>query len=170
MNTDALYSHNKKKHLGETLTGDSHAAAVMSTVSAPGPDRRNSDEQTRRTTWYTRAKADSADVSPQSPLLKDSVLGAQQAAAHLMPTPGPGRPNAGPCSHTGAGGPGGVPTSLLFCARLVRRLPTLPHKAFEENVAEKLREVGGGFGWGTHTPAADSCRCMAKTTTILWSN
>lgn len=106
----------------------------------------------------------------QSPLLKDSVLGAQQAAAHLMPTPGPGRPNAGLCSRMGAGGPGGVPTSLLFCARLVRRLPTLPHKAFEENGAEKLREVGGGFGWGTHTPAADSCRCMAKTTTILWSN
>ena len=50
MNTDALYSHNKKKHLGETLTGDSHAAAVMSTVSVPGPDRRNSDQQTRRTT------------------------------------------------------------------------------------------------------------------------
>ena len=30
------------------------------------------------------------------------------------------------------------------------------------------REVGGGFGMGdTHTPVADSCQCMAKTTTIL---
>ena len=25
-------------------------------------------------------------------------------------------------------------------------------------------------GWGTRTPVADSCPCMAKTTTILWSN
>ena len=30
------------------------------------------------------------------------------------------------------------------------------------------REVGGGFGMGdTSTPLADSCQCMAKTTTIL---
>ena len=30
------------------------------------------------------------------------------------------------------------------------------------------REVGGGFGMGdTCTPMADSCPCMAKTTTIL---
>ena len=30
------------------------------------------------------------------------------------------------------------------------------------------REVGGGFRMGdTCTPMADSCRCMAKTTTIL---
>ena len=29
-------------------------------------------------------------------------------------------------------------------------------------------EVGGGFGIGnTCTPMADSCQCMAKTTTIL---
>ena len=30
------------------------------------------------------------------------------------------------------------------------------------------REVGGGFGMGnTCTPMADSCECIAKTTTIL---
>jgi len=30
------------------------------------------------------------------------------------------------------------------------------------------REVGGGFRMGnTCTPMADSCQCMAKTTTIL---
>ena len=30
------------------------------------------------------------------------------------------------------------------------------------------REVGGGFRMGnTCTPVADSCQCMAKTTTIL---
>ena len=30
------------------------------------------------------------------------------------------------------------------------------------------REVGGGFSMGdTCTPMADSCKCMAKTTTIL---
>jgi len=30
------------------------------------------------------------------------------------------------------------------------------------------REVGGGFRmWSTCTPMADSCECMAKTTTIL---
>ena len=30
------------------------------------------------------------------------------------------------------------------------------------------REVGGGFRMGnTCTPVADSCECMAKTTTIL---
>ena len=30
------------------------------------------------------------------------------------------------------------------------------------------REVGGGFGMGdTSTPVADSCQCMAKTTTVL---
>ena len=30
------------------------------------------------------------------------------------------------------------------------------------------REVGGGFGMGdTGTPVADSCQCMAKTTTIF---
>ena len=30
------------------------------------------------------------------------------------------------------------------------------------------REVGGGLGWrDTCTPVADSCPCMAKTTTIL---
>ena len=30
------------------------------------------------------------------------------------------------------------------------------------------REVGGGFRMGnTYTPMADSCQCMAKTTTIL---
>ena len=30
------------------------------------------------------------------------------------------------------------------------------------------REVGGGFRKGTiDTPMADSCQCMAKTTTIL---
>ena len=29
------------------------------------------------------------------------------------------------------------------------------------------REVGGGSGWGTHVPMADSCECLAKTTTIL---
>ena len=30
------------------------------------------------------------------------------------------------------------------------------------------REVGGGFRMGdTRTPMADSCQCMAKTTTIL---
>jgi len=30
------------------------------------------------------------------------------------------------------------------------------------------REVGEGFGMGdTRTPMADSCECMAKTTTIL---
>ena len=30
------------------------------------------------------------------------------------------------------------------------------------------REVGGGFRMGnTHAPIADSCQCMAKTTTIL---
>ena len=30
------------------------------------------------------------------------------------------------------------------------------------------REVGGGFRMGnTCTPVADSCHCMAKTTTIL---
>ena len=27
--------------------------------------------------------------------------------------------------------------------------------------------VGRGSGWGTHTPVADSCQCMAKSTTIL---
>jgi len=33
------------------------------------------------------------------------------------------------------------------------------------------REVGGGFRMGdTCTPMADSCQCMAKTTTILYSN
>ena len=33
------------------------------------------------------------------------------------------------------------------------------------------REVGGGFGTGdTHTPVADSCQCMAKTTTVFLSN
>ena len=33
------------------------------------------------------------------------------------------------------------------------------------------REVGGGFRMGnTSTPKADSCECMAKTTTILESN
>ena len=32
----------------------------------------------------------------------------------------------------------------------------------------KGREVGGGFRMGnTCTPMADSCQCMAKTTTIL---
>ena len=30
------------------------------------------------------------------------------------------------------------------------------------------REVGGGFRMGdTCTPVADSCQCMAKTTTVL---
>ena len=30
------------------------------------------------------------------------------------------------------------------------------------------REVEAGSGWGTHeSPMADSCECMAKTTTIL---
>ena len=30
------------------------------------------------------------------------------------------------------------------------------------------KEVGGGFGMGdTGTPVADSCQCMAKTTTVL---
>ena len=24
------------------------------------------------------------------------------------------------------------------------------------------REVGGGSGWGTRTPMADACQCMAK--------
>ena len=32
------------------------------------------------------------------------------------------------------------------------------------------REVGGGSGWGTHAPMADSCECLAKTTAILQSN
>ena len=33
------------------------------------------------------------------------------------------------------------------------------------------REVEGGFRMGeTCTPMADSCQCMAKTTTILQSN
>ena len=33
------------------------------------------------------------------------------------------------------------------------------------------REVGGGFRMGnTCTPMADSCQCMAKPTTILYSN
>ena len=33
------------------------------------------------------------------------------------------------------------------------------------------REVGGGFGmWNTCKSMADSCQCMAKTTTILYSN
>ena len=33
------------------------------------------------------------------------------------------------------------------------------------------REVGGGFRMGdTCIPMADSCECMAKTTTILQSN
>ena len=33
------------------------------------------------------------------------------------------------------------------------------------------REVGEGFGMGdTCTPMADSCQCMAKPTTILYSN
>ena len=33
------------------------------------------------------------------------------------------------------------------------------------------RKVGGGFRMGnTCTPMADSCQCMAKTTTIFWSN
>jgi len=36
---------------------------------------------------------------------------------------------------------------------------------------EMGKEVGGGFGiGGTCTPMADSCQCMAKTTTILQSN
>jgi len=30
------------------------------------------------------------------------------------------------------------------------------------------REEGGGSGWrGTCTPVADSCQCMAKTTTVM---
>ena len=30
------------------------------------------------------------------------------------------------------------------------------------------RELGGGFRmWNTYTPMADSCECMAKTTTIF---
>ena len=33
------------------------------------------------------------------------------------------------------------------------------------------REMGGAFRmWDTYTPMADSCQCMAKTTTILQSN
>ena len=33
------------------------------------------------------------------------------------------------------------------------------------------KEVGGGFRMGdTCTPMADSCECVAKTTTILQSN
>jgi len=33
------------------------------------------------------------------------------------------------------------------------------------------REVGGGFRMGnTCTPMADSCQCVAKTTTMLYSN
>ena len=32
------------------------------------------------------------------------------------------------------------------------------------------RGWGGGSGWGTHAPVADSCQCVAKTTTILLSN
>ena len=33
------------------------------------------------------------------------------------------------------------------------------------------REVGEGFRMGdTCTPRADSCQCIAKTTTILYSN
>ena len=33
------------------------------------------------------------------------------------------------------------------------------------------REVGGGIGMGnTRKSMAESCQCMTKTTTILWSN
>ena len=33
------------------------------------------------------------------------------------------------------------------------------------------REVGGGIGMGnTCVSMADSCRCMTKTTTVLWSD
>ena len=36
---------------------------------------------------------------------------------------------------------------------------------------EMGREVGGGFGMGnTCTPMADSCECMARTTTMFSSN
>ena len=36
---------------------------------------------------------------------------------------------------------------------------------------EMWREVGEGFRMGdTCTPMADSCQCMAKTTTIMSSN
>ena len=33
------------------------------------------------------------------------------------------------------------------------------------------RAEGGGSGWeDTRAPVADSCRCMAKTTTLLYTN
>ena len=59
-----------------------------------------------RDTHETRQTVQVSVLLQPSPL-KDSVLGAQQAAAQLMPTRGPGRTNAGPYSLVRGGGPGG---------------------------------------------------------------
>ena len=90
---------------------------------------------------------------------------------HPRPREGKRRPTQ-PRGQCWTGGPGGlsnsrVPSLIPLCSPC-QRAAILPKKAFEENVTGKLREVGGGFGTGdTYIPAADSCRCMAKTTTTL---
>ena len=109
-----FYSYNKKKHLGEPLTGDSHAAAVMSIGRVPGQTAVTVTDKpgNTRDTHETRQTAQVSLLLQSSPL-KDSVLGAQQAAAQLMPTCGPGRTNAGPYSLMRGGGPRGSLTAEL---------------------------------------------------------
>ena len=58
----------------------------------------------------------------------------------------------------------GTHTHTNFSCLLLISLPNISIQ-----VHMKGREVGGGFRMGnTCTPMADSCQCMAKTTTILW--
>ena len=48
--------------------------------------------------------------------------------------------------------------------------PSLIHEIGHWDNPEGWGEEGRGGGVGTATPIADSCQCMAKTTTILQSN
>ena len=98
-----FYGYNKKTHLGETLTGDSYAVAVMCTGRAPGPQTRQTCDthETKRTVQVWALL--------QSSLLKDSVLGS------YPPTAQGGRTQAHAASWTvvdwGAGGGGGCLTA-----------------------------------------------------------